>query len=66
MITSKIKLGGLIEEGILASINDKEKHVKILMEVGAKQNIERYYLQASIPTQESESHPHRIHTMRVK
>ncbi|OCL03902.1 GroES-like protein [Glonium stellatum] len=36
MITSKIKLENLVEEGILALINDKEKHVKILVEVGAK------------------------------
>lgn len=34
MITSKIKLESLVEGGIKALINDKESHVKILVEVG--------------------------------
>ncbi|KAF2678544.1 GroES-like protein [Lentithecium fluviatile CBS 122367] len=36
MITSKIKLEDLVEGGIKALINDKESHVKILVEVGGK------------------------------
>jgi hypothetical protein len=34
MITSKIALENLVEDGIKALINDKESHVKILVEVG--------------------------------
>ncbi|KAF2466188.1 GroES-like protein [Lindgomyces ingoldianus] len=36
MITSKIRLEDLVEGGIKALINDKESHVKILVEVGGK------------------------------
>lgn len=34
MITSKISLENVVEQGIKALINDKERHVKILVEVG--------------------------------
>lgn len=34
MITSKIQLENVVEGGIKALINDKESHVKILVEVG--------------------------------
>ncbi|KAF2259282.1 GroES-like protein [Lojkania enalia] len=37
MITSRIKLKNLVEDGIHALIKDKETHVKILVEVGGKQ-----------------------------
>ncbi|KAF2797365.1 sorbitol dehydrogenase [Melanomma pulvis-pyrius CBS 109.77] len=36
MITSKIQLENLVEGGIKALINDKESHVKILVEMGGK------------------------------
>ncbi|KAF2190140.1 sorbitol dehydrogenase [Zopfia rhizophila CBS 207.26] len=36
MITSKIQLENLVEGGIKALINDKESHVKILVEVGGE------------------------------
>ena len=40
MITSKIQLDDLIEGGIKALINDKESHVKILVEVGGLNRID--------------------------
>lgn len=36
MITSRISLDNLVESGIKALINDKESHVKILVEMGGK------------------------------
>ncbi|KAF2806416.1 GroES-like protein [Mytilinidion resinicola] len=36
MITSKIKLEDLVEKGFLPLINNKEKHVKILVDLSAK------------------------------
>jgi threonine dehydrogenase-like Zn-dependent dehydrogenase len=36
MITSKIRMENVVEDGILALSRDKDKHVKILVEVGAK------------------------------
>ncbi|KAF2112989.1 chaperonin 10-like protein [Lophiotrema nucula] len=36
MITSKIKLADLVESGIKALVNDKESHVKILVDMGEK------------------------------
>lgn len=35
MITSKINMDNLVENGILALINEKDKHVKILVDVKA-------------------------------
>lgn len=35
MITSKIKLENLVEDGIWALVNEKDKHVKILVDVKA-------------------------------
>jgi len=40
MITSKIQLEDLVEHGIKALINDKESHVKILVEVGGMSRID--------------------------
>jgi 2-desacetyl-2-hydroxyethyl bacteriochlorophyllide A dehydrogenase len=40
MITSKIQLEDLVEGGIKALINDKESHVKILVEVGGMGRID--------------------------
>lgn len=36
MITSIIQLNDIVEGGIKALINDKESHVKILVEVGQR------------------------------
>lgn len=33
MITSKIKMDKLVDDGYLALINEKDKHVKILVDV---------------------------------
>lgn len=33
MITSKIKMDRLVDDGYLALINEKDKHVKILVDV---------------------------------
>jgi len=38
MITSRISLENLVEGGIKALINDKESHVKILVEMGGKKS----------------------------
>jgi hypothetical protein len=38
MITSRIRLEDLVEGGIKALINDKESHVKILVEMRGKQS----------------------------
>jgi len=35
MITRRIKLENLVEEGFLTLINDKENHVKILVDIKA-------------------------------
>lgn len=40
MITSVIQLEDLVEGGIKALINDKESHVKILVEVGGMNRID--------------------------
>ncbi|KAF1357472.1 GroES-like protein [Lizonia empirigonia] len=40
MITSKIQLDDLVEGGIKALINDKESHVKILVEVGGLNRVD--------------------------
>lgn len=40
MITSKIQLEELVEGGIKALINDKERHVKILVEVGGMRRVD--------------------------
>ena len=40
MITSKIQLEDLVESGIKALINDKESHVKILVEVGGMNRVD--------------------------
>lgn len=40
MITSKIQLDDLVYGGIKALINDKESHVKILVEVGGLNRID--------------------------
>jgi threonine dehydrogenase-like Zn-dependent dehydrogenase len=40
MITSKIQLEDLVECGIKALINDKESHVKILVEVGGMNRVD--------------------------
>jgi hypothetical protein len=40
MITSKISLEDLVEGGIKALINDKENHVKILVEVGGMSRVD--------------------------
>lgn len=40
MITSKIQIEDLVEGGIKALINDKESHVKILVEVGGLNRID--------------------------
>ncbi|KAJ4362436.1 hypothetical protein N0V83_010529 [Neocucurbitaria cava] len=40
MITSKIRLEDLVEGGIKALINDKESHVKILVEVGGMNRVD--------------------------
>ena len=37
MITSRIALEDIVEDGIKALINDRESHVKILVEVGRGQ-----------------------------
>lgn len=36
MITSKIPMADLVEEGILALVKEKDKHVKILIDVKAR------------------------------
>ena len=35
MITGKIKMGGLVDEGYMRLINEKDKHVKILVDIKA-------------------------------
>jgi hypothetical protein len=40
MITRKISLEDLVEDGIKTLINDKENHVKILVEVGGMSRID--------------------------
>jgi threonine dehydrogenase-like Zn-dependent dehydrogenase len=40
MITSKIQLEDLVEGGIKALVNDKESHVKILVEVGGMSRVD--------------------------
>lgn len=40
MITSKIQMDDLVEAGVKALINDKESHVKILVEVGGLNRID--------------------------
>jgi len=40
MITSKIQLEDLVDGGIKALINDKESHVKILVEVGGMARVD--------------------------
>jgi hypothetical protein len=40
MITSKIQLEELVENGIKALIRDKESHVKILVEVGGMGHVD--------------------------
>lgn len=40
MITSKIQIEDLVEGGIKALINDKESHVKILVEVGGLNRVD--------------------------
>ena len=40
MITSRIPIEDLVEGGIKALINDKESHVKILVEVGGMSRVD--------------------------
>ena len=40
MITSTIQMEDLVEGGIKALINDKESHVKILVEVGGLNRVD--------------------------
>jgi threonine dehydrogenase-like Zn-dependent dehydrogenase len=40
MITRKISLEDLVESGFKALINDKENHVKILVEVGGMSRVD--------------------------
>lgn len=40
MITSKIQMDDLVDGGIKALINDKESHVKILVEVGGLNRVD--------------------------
>lgn len=36
MITAKIKLENVVEDGIKALVTDKDNHVKILIDINAK------------------------------
>lgn len=36
MITAKIRLENVVKDGIKALINDKDNHVKILIDINAK------------------------------